>query len=95
MSIDFESLNSSLLARVRELLPSWLPNGKWQGHEYHVGSVHGEAGKSLSINSRTGVWKDFAADEGGSDLVSLYAAVHSLGQAQAALELGGVDRPNP
>jgi len=68
-------------------LQKWLPSGKLLGAEYQVGSLAGEAGRSLSINVRSGVWKDFATEQSGGDLVSLYAALKGLGQADALKEL--------
>lgn len=88
MSIDFEGLSASLLARAESLLPSWLPAGKRRGQEFVVGNLAGDAGDSLSINIKTGIWKDFASDEAGGDLVSLYAAINRIGQAEAAKALG-------
>lgn len=88
MSIDFEGLSASLLARAESLLPSWLPAGKRRGQEFVVGNLAGDAGDSLSINIKTGIWKDFASEEAGGDLVSLYAAINRIGQAEAAKALG-------
>lgn len=92
--IDFPKINQAALARFESLLHSWLPAGRRNGHEYKVGSLSGEPGDSLSINIRTGVWKDFASDEGGSDPVSLLAAIRNISQAEAARELGGDDTLN-
>lgn len=88
MSIDFEGLSASLLTRAESLLPSWLPAGKRRGNEFVCGNLAGDAGESLSINIKTGIWKDFASDEAGGDLVSLYAAINRIGQAEAAKALG-------
>jgi predicted P-loop ATPase len=88
MSIDFQSLNARLLAQAPTLIPQWMPNGKREGREYVLGGLDGSPGRSLSINLFTGVWKDFAEGQGGSDLISLYAALHNMGQAEAARELG-------
>lgn len=93
MSIDFEGLSASLLARADTLLPSWLPAGKRRGSEFVVGNLAGDAGESLSINMQTGIWKDFAGDDAGGDLVSLYAAINGIGQADAAKALGAEEPP--
>jgi hypothetical protein len=87
--IDFEPINATALASLERLLPSWLPGGRRNGNEFVAGSLQGETGRSLSINLSTGVWKDFAGDMGGSDPVSLYAAIHNLGQVEAARKLAG------
>jgi len=88
--IDFDKINSDLLGNYLAVLQEWLPNGKKIGPNWCVGSLAGESGTSLKIHARTGVWKDFASDEkGGSDPVSLYAALHGLSQADAARALSG------
>lgn len=87
-TIDFASVARSLLDSAERLVPDWLPNGRRDGHEWKVGSIAGEAGKSLSINLRTGVWVDFADDTyKGGDLLSLYAAIRGLNMGQAAKEV--------
>lgn len=87
--MDFSALNDNLLARAQALLFEWFPEGKVRGREFHVGSLLGEPGNSLSVNMQTGVWKDFADDVGGSDLVSLYAAKEHIKQSEAFERLGG------
>lgn len=88
MTIDFSTLAKQLLADAPSLLRQWLPNGRLEGKEYRIGSIRGEAGKSLSINIETGVWKDFSEGTGGADLISLYAAINGIKQSQAAKTLG-------
>lgn len=87
--IDFEQINSHALAALETLVHEWFPQGHKEGHEYKIGSLSGEPGRSLSINLRTGAWKDFASDAGGSDPISLLAAIRSVSMADAARELGG------
>lgn len=87
MLLDFAGLAASLLDRARTLLPQWLPEGKFAGHEFKVGSLNGEPGDSLSINARSGVWKDFATGECGQDLISLYAAIQRIEQGEAFKQL--------
>ena len=87
MAIDFPRIAATLLQRAPELLRTWFPAGKQVGHEFVVGNLAGEAGRSLSINITTGVWKDFAGDAAGGDLTSLYAAIHGLDQGAAARQL--------
>jgi putative DNA primase/helicase len=85
--IDFAQINDHALSALDSLVGEWLPNGHREGHEYKVGSLAGEPGRSLSINLRTGAWKDFAGDAGGSDPVSLLAAIRSCPMIEAAREL--------
>jgi putative DNA primase/helicase len=89
MTIDFSAINSALLSDLLLHLREWLPNGRRMGGEYCVGSLAGEPGTSLKINIAKGVWRDFAGDTGGSDPVSLYAAIHRLTQGEAARRLSG------
>lgn len=86
MRIDFPKLNAELLRRCPGILAEWYPRGLVKGHEFVVGSTSGEAGKSLSVNFNTGIWKDFATDQGG-DLVELYAQSSGLKNKQAAEQL--------
>lgn len=94
--IDFEGLAAQLLSQARTLLPQWLPGGKFNGREYVCGDLNGGTGTSLSVNTETGLWSDFAKDDcEGGDLISLYAAINSLSQGEAAKALGGGSTPRP
>lgn len=95
MSIPFDAIAGALLAQAETLVPQWLPHGKRRGREWVCGDLYGEVGDSCSVNLQTGLWRDFASDEGGRDLISLFAAIHSIGQGTAAKQLAdltGVDR---
>ena len=94
-TVDFKAIAGALAARAEQLVPQWLPNGRRDGHEWKIGSLAGEAGKSLSINLRTGVWADFASDEKGGDLLSLYAAIEGLSMLEAARRLADDYRLTP
>ena len=95
MSIDFDSINARLLADYLGTLKQWLPNGKKIGPNWCVGSLAGEPGESLKIHARKGLWSDFATGEKGGDPVSLYAAIHGIGQGEAAKRLGGDTQLQP
>lgn len=88
MKLDFGAINAAALNSLESLVSEWLPNGRREGHEWKVGSISGEPGRSLSINLRSGIWKDFSTDAGGSDPVSLLAAIRSCSMKEAAVELG-------
>lgn len=88
MKLDFGAINAAALNSLESLVSEWLPNGRREGHEWKVGSLSGEPGRSLSINLRSGLWKDFSTDAGGSDPVSLLAAIRSCSMKEAAVELG-------
>src|SRR5205085_4293463 len=87
-TIDFPALAAELLARAEQLAAEWLPGGRRDGAEWRCGSLRGEPGDSFAVNVRTGVWSEFApGGESGGDLISLYAAIHSMKQGEAAKEL--------
>lgn len=81
---DFERINQAALSAYPALLSTLLPGGRVQGRELVCGDLSGKAGRSLSVNLDRGVWKDFSTGEGGSDPVSLWAAVHGCSQGEAA-----------
>jgi predicted P-loop ATPase len=91
MAIDFAALAARLLSGAESHLREWLPAGRKLGQEYCVGDLGGSEGDSLKINIVTGQWQDFATGEKGGDLIALYAAMHSLSQADAAKALGAGD----
>lgn len=86
--MDFKEFAQGLLPEARSLVSSWLPQGKLKGRFWTTGSVHGESGKSLEVDLSTGIWKDYATDEKGGDLISLYAAIKGIKQSEAARALG-------
>jgi predicted P-loop ATPase len=90
--IEFSDLARQLLNNAPSLLSQWLPGGKIIGREYVCADLGGGPGRSLSINLTTGRWADFAAGISGGDLISLYAAIHGIGQHDALLALSGDDK---
>ena len=97
--IDFSAIAGAALNRAEQLLSEWLPTGKREGHEWK--SVNptrsDQSAGSFSISMTTGAWADFATDDKGGDLVSLYAYLFTAGdQGCAARELAeqlGLDAP--
>lgn len=83
--IDFKALNEELLNKAGDLLPEWLPGGKFQGREWVCGSIRGEPGSSLKFNVEKGVGQDFATDQKFGDMIALYAAIEGVGMVEAAL----------
>ncbi len=88
---EIETAAAAALPELPRLLEQWLPAGRWHGREYVVGDLGGGEGDSLSINSDSGMWSDFATGESGGDPVSLYAAIYGYGgdhpQLSAARDL--------
>ena len=66
-----------------------LPAGREKSGEWCVGSLDGEAGKSLKVRlsgTRAGVWADFASDEDRGDLLDLWARTRGLSVSEAMRE---------
>lgn len=85
--IRFAELARALLDQAEQLVARWLPGGARQSKEWVCGSLAGGKGSSCSVNVKNGCWSDFATDDKGGDLISLYAAIHGLDQGQAALQV--------
>ncbi|MEO8806602.1 MAG: VapE domain-containing protein [Burkholderiaceae bacterium] len=87
--IDFVALAAALLDRAETLVKQWLPAGYKRGHHWYIGDFFGAAGKSANVNLDTGTWIDNGgtATEKGGDLISLYACIRGMTNAQAAREL--------
>lgn len=94
-------IEQMLEGRMLSLAAELLPNGRKEGHEWVVGSLAGEAGRSLAVHldgARAGWWKDFASGKGG-DALKLVSAVlfgDDLGSAVAwAKSWLGIDDRDP
>lgn len=84
--IDFKSIADAALMAADMLLSAWLPQGKRHGHEYQALNPTRADSKigSFSINLNTGAWADFATDDVGGDLISLYAYLNEVKMGVAA-----------
>jgi uncharacterized protein DUF3987 len=87
--IDFKAINQAALAQAESLVGSWLPGGRIQGREYVVLNPTRDDRHpgSFKINLQTGKWADFATNDEGGDLISLYAYIYDLSPGQAAREV--------
>lgn len=87
--IDYAGLAAALLRQADMLVSRWLPDGVERNGRWYVGDFDGAAGESANVNLRTGQWIDNAApdEEKGGDLISLYARIMDLSNANAAREL--------
>lgn len=85
---DIRQISEMLAARVESVCEWLLPSGKREGREWRAGSVTGESGQSLGVNlsGKPGVWRDFADDAKGGDLIDLIQAVHGNTKAEAVAE---------
>jgi uncharacterized protein (DUF927 family) len=88
---DYDAINERALLHMDDVLHHLdLDGGKYVGKEYKALNPHrndGEPG-SFSINTETGLWKDFATDYGGGDVVSYWKFVKGFKyQPEAAFDL--------
>lgn len=90
---DASSLSGRLLSQARELLPIWLPGGKFNGNEYVCGNLKGGDGKSFNYNIATGRGYDFSTDERFGDMVHLYSKIHQIDNAEAFKRLLNENTP--
>jgi twinkle protein len=86
--MDWINLEEQLQTRVEDVCRHLLPNGRREGREWVVGNLAGEAGNSLKINvaGKLGIWRDFASNEGGKSLLSLWLKVRNLPKFGAAMD---------
>jgi hypothetical protein len=89
MTIDFGKINGAALAALPVLLQRWLPDGRRRGREYVARNPTRNDGHlgSFCINIATGRWADFADGAKGGDVISLFAYLRGIRQADAAREL--------
>ena len=83
--ISVREIAEHLAGNAVALCQYLLPNGRREGAEWRVGSVQGEAGKSLGVHltgAKIGIWSDFANGSGG-DLLDLVQACLGLDKGAA------------
>ena len=79
--MDAQATKEALNDRPQDFARWLFPAGRKDGHEWLVGSLNGEAGKSLSIcieGSKVGVFCDFATEDKGDNLVELLAQARRI-----------------
>lgn len=86
-TIDFGSLAKTLSHYHATILPDILSGGKMVGKEWVCGDITGTAGNSFKFNVETGVFKDFASNEGGKDIIALYSKQRGISMKEAAIYL--------
>src|SRR5579885_1726252 len=99
--IDLGTLSAMLGDRAEVLCRELLPAGTREGAEWRIGSVAGEAGRSMAVRlsgAKAGVWCDWAADQSG-DALDLVAAVLFRGDKASAVKWArawlGIDSADP
>jgi hypothetical protein len=84
---DIRELVRMLAAQAPLLAAELLPNGRREGQEWRVGSIHGQPGRSMAVHltgPKAGVWCDFASGDAG-DALDLVAAVLYGGDKRQAV----------
>src|SRR3954471_1266952 len=83
----YDQINDHALPILYDLLREWFPLGRMiTKTEYGVANLNGDAGESLSINIRTGRWKEFAGGPGGYEPLGLYAHAFCGGDRKIAFK---------
>jgi hypothetical protein len=82
-SIDFDGIKAAALRNGCSFVQDLIPGGKFRSLEYIVRNPKRDDRHpgSFTINYKTGVWKDFATGDGGSDLISLVVFVQGVARA--------------
>ena len=90
--IDFGRLKDRLNPYILSLVQRILPEGRLEGREYTALNPKrcDKNLKSFRININTGKWADFATNDRGGDIISLWAYVRNIKQIDAAKELIGI-----
>jgi twinkle protein len=95
---EISDIKRELSSRAGVVCEMLLPAGKLIRGEWEVGSIGGEAGKSLKVctkGPKAGVWSDFAAGAGG-DLIDLWQQVRGQSLVEALDDIRdylGMERP--
>jgi AAA domain len=88
--IDRDLLKRAITENIETLCRYFFPNGKKAGHEWQLGNLQGEAGRTLNIcldGDKAGLFHDFATGEHG-DFVMAIKIARGLAFVEAALEIG-------
>ncbi|MBF0301279.1 MAG: hypothetical protein HQK51_21415 [Oligoflexia bacterium] len=84
--IEFQEINYLASSILPSLIHELLPNGRREGNEWVAINPTRNDLKlgSFKINLITGKWSDFATNDKGGDIISLYAYIKKLSQSEAA-----------
>ncbi|MBE0583490.1 MAG: hypothetical protein IH612_06950, partial [Desulfofustis sp.] len=94
-------INQRLVGMVESVTRYLLPKGVKNGREWCVGSVNGEPGQSLRLcleGAKAGIWKDFADNGKGGDLLDLWQQCRGISFVDAlkeAKEFAGINHDTP
>jgi predicted P-loop ATPase len=87
--IPYKAIADAALSSAETLVSRWLPGGKKKNNEYFVCNPLRADSKpnSFAINLVKGEWGDFATNDAGKDLISLYAYLEGIEQWKAAIDV--------
>ncbi len=91
--VDFQRINRAALdAGLGILLRRWLPDGQVRGEEFTAKNPRRADRRpgSFKVNTKTGMWADFATTDRGNDPVSLVAFLEGSNQVEGARHLADV-----
>ena len=93
-NINFSVVKNSLRGHEYTILLQLLPKGKKEGNEYvSLNPTRNDRNLgSFRINTTTWRWADFATNDRGGDIISLYAYIRGINQLSAAKELLAITR---
>ena len=87
--LDFRSIETKARLRAVDCLHWLMPDGKLRGAEFSAlnPTRNDQTAGSFSYNVRKHVWSDFASNDKGRGLISLWGYVRNLSFCDAAREL--------
>ena len=93
--VPFTEIAEMAAARADEIVPRWLPNGKRMNHEWvacnPTRADNNPGSFSICVyGDRAGRWADFAVNDSGGDLISLYKYLFGGRMVDAARIVAGM-----
>ncbi len=88
----FRAVNDAARHQIRALAERWLSKTRMSGDNLlALNPTRADRNLgSFSINTKTGLWADFATGDRGGDIISFYAYLHGVSQIEAARELAKI-----
>lgn len=87
--VDISVIKEMATGQIKSLAAELLPNGVREGHEWCIGSIYGERGRSMRVNiegPKAGIWQDFASPEHTGDVIDLVCQVRCGGNMANAVK---------
>jgi hypothetical protein len=85
--MNLDALRQFTPERREALCRHLLPGGHKEGCRWLAGSILGEPGRSFDVNLRTGVFGDWAADQKGEGMISLWMQAQGVDFKTATQQL--------